>query len=102
MLQLNRDINAIVDELANVNTPPDRKTLLSHKLDDLRKLKRKLVGKIGSRLERRTARQWYNEGELSNKYFFNLLNRKANDEVTSIVNDRGDEITNPEQIEDEI
>ena len=61
--ELNRDINAIVDELANVNTPPDRKTLLSHKLDDLRMLKRKLVEKIGSRLERRTARQWYNEGD---------------------------------------
>ena len=67
--ELNRDINAIVDELSNGDTPPDRKTLLIHKLDDLRMLKRKLVEKIGSRLERRTARQWYNEGELSNKYF---------------------------------
>ena len=99
---LNKDINEIVDELSNADTPADRKVLLSHKLDDLRMLKRKLVEKIGSRLERRTARQWYNEGELSNKYFFNLLNRKANDEINSIVNGRGEEISNPVQIEEEI
>ena len=33
--------------------------------------------------------KWYNEGELSNKYFFNLLNRRSNEEINNIfVNDQ--------------
>ena len=96
---LNKDINDVIDELSDDNTPADRKTLLTHKLDDLRMLKRRLVEKIGARLERRTARQWYNEGELSNKYFFNLYNRKANDEINVIVSDTGELINDPSRIE---
>ena len=73
-----------------------------HKLDDLRQLKRRFVEKIGAKLERRTARQWYNEGELSNKYFFNLLNRKSNDDICVILNDANVEIKDPVLIEAEI
>ena len=57
------------------------------------------MDKIGARLERRSARQWYNEGELSNKYFFNLLNRKTNDDVNVLINGNGAEVTDPKMIE---
>ena len=73
-----------------------------HKLDDLRQLKRSLVEKIGAKLERTTARKWYNEGELSNKYFFNLLTRKLNNDVRVIIKDNGEEITNEGEIETEV
>ena len=98
---LNEDINEVIEELAT-DILPDRKALLMHKLDDLRQLKRRLIERIGAKLERRTARQWYNEGELSNKYFFNLLNRNTNDEVKEIFNAAGQIITEPVQIEAEI
>ena len=73
-----------------------------HKLDDLRRIKRALVEKIGKKLEIRTARQWYNEGELSSKYFFNLLNRKSNDEIKVLLKENGEEIKEQEEIESEI
>ena len=73
-----------------------------HKLDDLRQLKRCLVEKVGARLERRTARKWYNEGELSNKYFFRLLNRKIDDEVRCVLDPDGNEVLEQNQIEHEI
>ena len=99
---LNNDINLVVDELANQDIDVNRRALLMHKLDDLRQLKRRFVEKIGAKLERRTARQWYNEGELSNKYFFNLLNRKSNDDITVILNEANVEIKDPKLIEEEI
>ena len=99
-LDLNNDINNIVEELSNVNVLHDRKILLMTKLDDLRQLKRALVEKVGTILEQRTVRKWYNEGELSNKYFFNLLNRKSNDEINAIVDDNGTEIRDPKAIEE--
>ena len=61
-----------------------------------------MVNKIGSRLEQRTARKWYNEGELSNKYFFNILNRKLNDDIDVILTDEGNEITDKDGIQEEI
>ena len=64
---VNKDINDVVNELATDLADQDRRILLMHKLDDLRQLKRCLVEKVGARLERRTARKWYNEGELSLK-----------------------------------
>ena len=85
--ELNDNINQILNELAMPDVNPERSMLLIHKLDDLRSLKRQLVGKIGSRIEQRHARTWHNEGELSYKYFFNLLNRKTSDEINSILID---------------
>ena len=99
---INADINSIIDELSNGELQIGRKELLIHKLDDLRRLKRSLITKIGTRLEQRTCRKWYNEGELSNKYFFGLLNRKANDEVDVLVNDEGKEVTEKSEIEIEL
>ena len=99
---LNADINDVVNELANESICHDRRTLLMHKLDDLRRLKRTLVDKIGTRLEQRTARKWYNEGELSNKYFFNLLNRKANNNIDVVVDSNGVEKSEPAEVENEI
>ena len=96
---VNADINEVVGELMSEDLMADRKTLLMNKLDDLRQIKRNLVEKIGTKLEQRTARKWYNEGELSNKYFFNLLNRKNNDEVSVLLDDNGTEINDPERVE---
>ena len=98
-LILNKDINTIVSELACEGIDQGRKLLLMSKLDDLRQLKRSLVEKVGKRLEQRTARKWYNEGELSNKYFFNLMNRKVNDEITALLDENGVEINDPDYIE---
>ena len=84
---LNEDINNVVNELSNLKETAPNYLLYVNKLDDLRSLKRQLVEKIGTKLERRTASKWYNEGELSNKYFFNLLNRRSNDEISSLIVD---------------
>ena len=97
-LNLNQDINRVVEELAEDNLELSRKELLMHKLDDLRMLKRCLIEKIGNKLAQRTARKWYNEGELSNKYFFNLLNRKSNDEITTVFKSDGTLTNDPVEI----
>ena len=99
---LNADINDVVDELSITDISIDRKLLLMNKLDDLRQLKRSLVEKVGTKLEQKTARKWYNEGELSNKYFFNLLNRRTNDEINSIIDEAGAEIKDQKGIEERI
>ena len=99
---INDDINSMINELADEAVLQDRKALIMHKLDDLRRLKRNLVEQIGSRLEQRSARQWYNEGELSNKYFFNLLNRKANNNIDVVIDANGNEKTEPAEVENEI
>ena len=98
---LNSDINDLVNQLSCDN-PGDDRELLMHKLDDLRLLKRGLVEKIGSKLAQRSARKWYNEGELSNKYFFNLLNRKTNDEINIIIRENGEEVTDSKLVQEEI
>ena len=98
---LNSDINDVITELAG-ELCEARKQLLIAKLDDLRHLKRALVERLGKKLEIRAARRWYNEGELSSKYFFNLLNRKANDEIKVLVKENGDEINEQACIEEEI
>ena len=95
----------IADTIASFNcenVAQDRKLLLMTKLDDLRQLKRALVEKAGTKLEQRTARKWYNEGELSSRYFFNLLNRKSNDEISSLLDDDGTEVKDPRVIENRI
>ena len=99
---INNDINDVVSELSQDSIPAERQTLLMHKLDDLRNLKRSLVTKIGSRLEQRTSRKWYNEGELSNKYFFNILNRKPNDDIEVLFREDGTETSCKLEIENEI
>ena len=98
---LNEDINKIITDLSEMDDSAADYALYINKLDDLRALKRQLISKIGTKLERRTARKWYNEGELSNKYFFNLLNRKSNDEINSIMVD-GEESTDKQVIEDSV
>ena len=98
---LNEDINSVVNAIS-ANPNDDDKLLLMHKLDDLRQLKRFLVAKIGAKLEVKTARKWYNEGELSSKYFFNLLNRKNNDEITELLCSDGNVINEPGLINEDI
>ena len=98
---LNADINEVINELTLITEPSDRANLLANKLDDLKQLKRVLIKKIGTRIEVRNARTWHNEGELSNKYFFNLLNRKTNDEIDSVLIDN-EPCTDRERIETEI
>lgn len=99
---LNTSLNFVISELARQDVVGEDRELLMHKLDDLRQLKRSLVERIGAKLERTTARKWYNEGELSNKYFFNLLTRKVNNEIKTILNNNGEEINEEKEIEDEI
>ena len=94
---LNGDINLVINELS-LEPPNEVKLLLMHKLDDLRQLKRTMVAKIGAKLEARTARKWYNEGELSNKYFFNLLSWRSNDEISVLLNDQGNEVSESVEI----
>ena len=92
----------LVDELASDSIDAGHRLLLMHKLDDLRMLKKRFVEKIGAKLERKTARKWYIEGELSTKYFFNLLNRNSDNDVKEVLNARGVSVTDPEGIEGEI
>ena len=98
---VNEDINLIVNELAQLEEGSGRAQLLVHKLHDLRTIKRHLIDRIGTRIERGTVRKWHNEGEMSNKYFFNLLNRRNNDEIKSIIID-DEPCDNPSRIESEI
>ena len=99
--ELNENINDVVDQLSTLDEMSDNARHLMQKLDDLRVIKRGLVEKIGSRIEQRNARKWHNEGELSNKYFFNLLNRRTNDEINKIMIE-GEECTDAKKIEAEI
>ena len=96
---LNDSINQLINLLADDSTSIAERQLFMSKLDDLRQLKRALVEKIGSKLERKTARKWYNEGELSNKYFFNLLNRKSHDKIEVILNENGEELNDELEVE---
>ena len=98
---LNEDINAVTSKIAEANELSPEYPLYLNKLEDLKALKRQFVERIGTKLERRTASKWYNEGELSNKYFFNLLSRRTNEEIDSlIVND--EVINDKNKIEDAV
>ena len=78
---LNDDINDIINKLSQMAPNDSNYLLLIHKLEDLRGLKKRLIEKIGTKLQQRTARQWHNEGESSNKYFLNLLNGRTDSEI---------------------
>ena len=99
--RVNLNINNLVDELSKMpDDHPDR-PVAEALLVDQRNVKRDLVNRIGTKLEQRCARRWYNEGELSNKYFFNLLNRKSSDVINKL-DINGVEITHPGEIKKEI
>ena len=97
--RVNDNINNLVEKLAHLPADHLERPVVEALLIDQRSVKRDLINKIGTKLQQRCSRRWYNEGELSNKYFFNLLNRKVSDEITSLeVN--GCITSQPEEIKD--
>ena len=99
--RVNDNINNYIEKLATLPDDHHDRPVVEALLVDQRNVKRDLVNKIGTKLQQRCSRKWYNEGELSNKYFFNLLNRKVSDEITSL--EINGSVTNrPEVIKTEI
>ena len=94
---VNDNINKLVGELKVTDPQDPSYDLKVALLNDQRNVKRELVQKLGTKIEQRTARKWYNEGELSNKYFFGLLNRRVCDKLL-ILDHNGREITEEEEI----
>ena len=85
---VNENINRLVDMIeAETGQGGLNYELLIAQLNDQRIVKRELVQKLGTKIEQRTARKWYNEGELSNKYFFGLLNRRVCDKIRILEHD---------------
>lgn len=99
--RVNLNINNLIDELSKMPDDHLDRPVAEALLVDQRNVKRDLVNRIGTKLEQRCACRWYNEGELSNKYFFNLLNRKSSDAINKLVIN-GIEITHPGEIKKEI
>jgi len=99
--EVNDNINRLIETLASIGEDDPQREVISALLDDQRHVKRDLVQKIGSALEMKTAKKWYNEGELSNKYFLNLLRRNGNSEINT-VNCNGNLITDPKLIEEAV
>ena len=94
---VNDNINRLVDMVSTTaHDDPNYDLLIAH-LNDQRIIKRELVQKLGTKIEQRTARKWYNEGELSNKYFFGLLNRRVCDRIR-ILEHGGNTILNEDEI----
>ena len=82
--EVNANINQLVGKLAEMKEGDQESLVTQACLDEQRNLKRDLVNKIGTKIEQRTARKWYNEGELANKYFLNILRRKTSDTIESL------------------
>ena len=82
--EVNSNINNLIGKLADMEEGHPDTELTQACLNEQRNIKRDLVNKIGTKLEQRTSRKWYNEGELSNKYFLNILRRKVNDSIDSL------------------
>ena len=99
---VNENINRLV-EMIETNQPPDNldRDLLLAQLNDQRILKRELVQRLGSKIEQCTAKKWYNEGELSNKYFFGLLNRRVCDKI-QVLEHGGNVLNNEDEINDTV
>ena len=74
--QINANLNELINEAAKLDDREPRKLVINEAIDIQHWLKRNIVQKIDQHLESKNTKRWYNEGELSNKYFFKLLNKK--------------------------
>ena len=77
-------MNGLINTASEMPDNDPNKEVVNEAIELQRSLKRNLVKDIGEKIERRNAKRWYNEGELSNKYFFNLLNRRSVDEIREL------------------
>ena len=74
---------------------------MSH-IEDLRGRKKVLIEEKGERLAARLGTKWFNEGEKSTRYFLRLLKRSAPDDFERLINERGELLTEENDIEKEI
>ena len=81
---INENLNKLINEAATQEDNDVNRAVRNEAIELQRTLKRNLVAKLRSKIERRNAKRWYNKGELSNKYFFGLLNRKTVDEIKQL------------------
>ena len=99
---LNDELNEAVTILENEGLAEYRTNALIEQIEELRAKKAVLVDEKGRRLAERLGSKWYNEGEKSTRYFMRLLNRPTPDDFKKITREDGIEISDPEQIKDEI
>ena len=96
----NVEMKALISEIKvlEINDPESNYDLIKTKQDELKVIREK---KLQGTLIRSRAR-WVEQGEKPTKYFCNLENRNfISKHVSSVVNDRGEELFNDEQIKNE-
>lgn len=74
--ELNEEIIKNNDLLTRYTDPQSQQILL-HDLEELKSKKEIILQKQGEKLAHFAKARWYNDGEKSNKYFLNLLKRRA-------------------------
>ena len=89
-LVINENINRLIDKARAIDENDADNELINESIEIHRAMKGNLVSEIGKNLEKWNAKKWYNEGEMSNIYFFNLLNQKIDYEISEL----GDRVTN--------
>ena len=99
--ELSEELNLAIDALAGCQNEGEKEELIEY-IEELRNRKSVLIDEKGERLAEKLGSKWYNEGEKSNKYFLNILNRRAPDSFKVIINNEGTEVATQEEIEKEI
>ena len=99
--EINLELNLAVTSLERTNDNEEKLDLIDY-IEELRGRKQLLIDKKGERLAQKLKSKWYNEGEKSTRYFLRLLNRQTPDDMNSLVNSNGEEITSKSEIEKEV
>ncbi len=76
LAELNKDIKTNT-ELLTRHSDTNSQNILLHELEQLNSQKQALLQTQGLKLAQFAKTRWYNDGEKSNKYFLNLLKRRA-------------------------
>jgi hypothetical protein len=106
--QAETELKAINDEI-QLNTilmtrhhDENSQNILANEIDELSSKRDIILQKQGTKLACYAKTKWYNEGERSNKYFLNLLKRRAiGGEMTKLA-DGGTEITDESEIREKV
>jgi len=95
-------VNEEIDHLMNVLQETDEEseddTRIKLKLQNLFTIRNGILDEQGEELALKAKSKWYHEGERSNKYFLNILKRKARNCEISELTINNQVITNPETI----
>ena len=99
-------VNSEIQDLMEVLQEPDindqDEKRIKTKLQDFFTIRDSILDEQGEELASKAKSKWYNEGERSNKYFLNILKRKAQKREISELRINDQIVTNPTKINEEI